>query len=138
MLIALAAVLLGVGSTVAIPPPVTPPWDKRTCVDAGYAPFDSTNVQVTDLALSGGDAVLRFRVERFIADPGFPAVSNRGMIFVQLDNERGAYLAVLTRTNDEQTLIYPHLDGGPHRILVELVTTYPGRRSFATKCFNVQ
>jgi hypothetical protein len=138
MSILLTAVLLGLGSPAAIPGPVTPAWNAAACTDAGYAPFDMSNVRITDVSQNGPDVVITFRVELFIGDSSFPPVSNRGMIFTQLDRERGTYLAVRTRPEDDQKVAYTHLTHGPHRFLVELATASTGlRRSFGIVCFNV-
>lgn len=131
----LAVALLG---AAAIPAPTAiPPWRTDACADVAYAPFDAPNVQVTDLERRGNDVVVKFRVERFVADPTFPNASDRGLIYVQLDDRTGTYLGTRTRPEEDVVVAYGNLKSGGHRIAIELISAHRTRPSVAVKCFAI-
>jgi hypothetical protein len=131
-----AAALLG---AAAIPPATLPPWQPNACADSAAGELDQPNVRITDLTQNGTDVVVKFRIELFAGDPDFPNRGNRGMIFVQLDNERGTYLAARTRPEEDSAVAYAGLSKGPHRVAIQLVTSADvRRRSTAIRCFTVR
>jgi hypothetical protein len=129
-----AAPLLG---AAAIPRPAVPPWQPNAYTDSSKAQFDQPNVRISELAQNGGDVVVSFRIELFRGDPDFPDRVDRGMIFVQLDGERGAYLAVRTRPEEDSAVAFTGLAKGLHRVVIQLVSAhaYP---STIVRCFTVR
>lgn len=81
--------------------------------------------------------MVKFRVERFTADPTFPSVSDRGLIYVQLDDRPGIYLGARTRPDEDVVVAYANLKPGRHRVAIELISGYRTRPSVAVKCFGI-
>ncbi len=76
------------------------------CTDVAYAPVRRPERPITDLECRGSDVLVKFRVEHFVADPAFPNVSDRGLIYVQLDDRSATYLGTHTRPEDDVVVGY--------------------------------
>lgn len=129
----LGAMLVG----AAIPSATLPPWQPNACVDVSSGQLDQPNVRITEFGENRGEIIVKFRIELFRGDPAFPDRTDRGMIFVQLDAERGTYLAVRTSPEEDSAIAYTGLSKGPHRIAVQLVSAHATPPSTAIRCFSV-
>jgi len=128
---------LALGATAIPGPTAIPPWRPDTCTEIAYAPFDTPNIQITALERHGSDVFVKFRAERFVADPDFPNVSDRGLIYVQLDDYPATYLGTRTRPEEDVVVAYTNLKPGRHRIAIELISAHRTRPSVAVKCFGI-
>ncbi len=88
-----------------------------------------------DAERRGNDVVVKFRVERFLADASFPGVSDRGLIHVPLDDRPPTYFGARTRPDEDVIVAFTALKPGRHRVAIELISTHSTRPSVAMRCF---